>query len=176
LRMVMTIGLDEPSAAARIAQLTQKTNQFNLTTRRHTEAEIAGWMRDPEWLVAHFALTDVCGDNGIVGAAIVRGASGPRPEFDTFLLSCRVIGRSAESAFLLSLLGLLRERGAERVRGAYVPTPKNTLVASFWTDHGFAEVGPGLFERTLDAVAPFAGPISVIIPSKMRTPAGRPPA
>jgi FkbH-like protein len=178
LGMVMTVGLDEMEAVPRIAQLTQKTNQFNLTTRRYTEVEIGRWMRDPDWLVAHFSLVDVCGDSGIVGAAIIRGASGPKPEFDTFLLSCRVIGREAESAFLHSVLGVLRERGASRVRGAYVPTGRNALVERFWSDHGFAAVGSGLYERDLgtDVARPFAGPISVIIPSRMRAPAGREPA
>jgi FkbH-like protein len=166
LRMVMTVGLDELGAAPRIAQLTQKTNQFNLTTRRCTEAEILRWMRDPDRLVAHFSLADVCGDNGIVGVAILRGVSGEEPVFDNFLLSCRVIGRTAETAFLGRLLEVLQAGGARRVRGTYLPTPKNALVADFWPRHGFGETAPGKFEKDLHAHAGAAvarGPIEVVL-------------
>lgn len=173
--MVMTIGFDDLGAVARVAQLTQKTNQFNLTTRRYTEAEIGRWMRDRDCLVAHFSLEDVFGDSGVVGVAILRGISGPEPEFDTFLLSCRVIGRSAETAFLHSLLGVLRERGASRVRGRFVPSGRNALVQNFWSEHGFRAKDSGLFERDLAAEAAdrSRGPISVIISARMQTPAAQ---
>jgi FkbH-like protein len=173
LRMVMTVGMDDPSAVARIAQLTQRTNQFNVTTRRYTEAEIHRWVRDPEWLVAHFSLADVFGDAGVVGAALVRGLSASDPEFDTFLLSCRVIGRGAETAFLEALLDWLRGRGAERALGHFVPSAKNALVADFWTRQGFRERSPGLYERDLAALDPVKAlpPISVIMVDHTCSPA-----
>ena len=96
--------------------------------------------------MAHFSLADVFGDSGVVGVAILLGTSGPEPEFDTFLLSCRVIGRSAEIAFLCSLLGVLRARGAVKLTATYVPTKKNGLVQTFWAQNGFHETRPGAFE------------------------------
>lgn len=141
LNMRMTIGVNDARQVARIAQLTQRTNQFNLTTRRYSEADIRQWMTDPDRLVAHFRLTDVFGDSGLVGVALVRGVRGPVAEFDSFLLSCRVIGRQAETTFLHALLELLRQRGVRRVEASYIPTKKNGLVKDFWPRHGFAPAG-----------------------------------
>jgi FkbH-like protein len=159
LNMRMTIGVNDTRQVARIAQLTQRTNQFNLTTRRYSEADIRQWMTDPDRLVAHFRLTDVFGDSGLVGVALVRGVCGPTAEFDSFLLSCRVIGRQAETAFLHALLELLRQRGVRRVEASYVPTKKNALVKDFWPQHGFTSTGedraasPGEDRFTLDLAA-----------------------
>jgi FkbH-like protein len=149
LQMEMTVGLDDPDHVPRVAQLTQKTNQFNVTTRRYTEAEIHRFVADPDWLVAHFSLVDRFGDAGIVGVALVRGVTSGSAEFDTFLMSCRVIGRKAEAAFLAEVLRSLKEQGVSRVRGAYVPTEKNALVAEFWAQHGFTADGPGTYSLDL---------------------------
>jgi FkbH-like protein len=149
LQMAMQIGVDDARSIARIAQLTGKTNQFNVTTKRYTEDDIRSFMTDPASLVAHFSLRDVFGDSGIVGVAIARGTTGRQAEIDSFLMSCRVIGRSAEVAFLTHLLQRLRERGVQSVRAAYAPTAKNRMVQHFWRDQGFTEVEPGMFELDL---------------------------
>jgi FkbH-like protein len=141
LHMMMRIGVDDEDVAERIAQLTQRTNQFNLTTRRYTAAEIQRFMRDPDWLVAHFSLADVFGDNGLVGVALLRGLATGDAEFDSFLMSCRVIGRGAEAAFLDRLLEILTRAGVKRVRARYFPTRKNELVRDFWPKEGFQPVG-----------------------------------
>lgn len=147
LEMVMRVGLDDERHVARIAQLTQKTNQFNLTTHRYSEAQVLAFMRDPECLVAHFSLSDVFGDSGLVGVAIVRGvtgavgvtgAGGKTAEVDTLLMSCRVIGRRAEQAFVCFVLQRLAAAGVERVVARYVPTPKNEMVRGFWPSLGFS--------------------------------------
>ncbi|MHB0936106.1 MAG: HAD-IIIC family phosphatase [Armatimonadota bacterium] len=151
LEMVMHIGLDDRRHAPRIAQLTQKTNQFNLTTRRYTEADIIRFMDDPDWLVAHFRLADIFGDHGLVGVALIR-LEGGTAEVDTLLMSCRVIGRGAESAFLAHLLAALAQRGIRRVRGYYYPTAKNEMVKDFWPRHGFAAVDEAAFELEPGAV------------------------
>jgi FkbH-like protein len=151
LDMTMTVGIDDARHVARIAQLTQKTNQFNLTTRRYDEAEIRRFMADPDWLVAHCSITDIFGDSGVVGVALVRGVSGATAEIDTFLLSCRVIGRRAETAFLRFLLDTLSQRGVADVRASYVPTAKNALVERFWPEHGFIGGNPGVFRLALAA-------------------------
>ena len=91
-----------PSTLARIAQLTQKTNQFNLTTQRHTEQEIADLAARPGWQVLSLKVRDRFGDHGLVGVAITRDEAGTC-EIETFLLSCRVIGRTAETVFITIL-------------------------------------------------------------------------
>jgi FkbH-like protein len=182
LQMVMTVCWDEPSHMGRIAQLTQKTNQFNLTTRRYSDAEIQLMMGDADWLVADFALKDVFGESGIVGVALVKGLHSSLSEIDTFLMSCRVIGREAESAFLKAVLDELARRGAHRVRAEYLATSKNVLVQNFWPDHGFQALDGTHYELDLsNPVASSHCHIQVEIagsPSRERPPgaASRPPA
>ncbi len=127
-----------PEAIARMAQMHQRTNQFNLTTRRLTEAEIAALVSHPE---RGFALigrvVDKFGDHGAVIATTVS-LDGTRAVIETFLMSCRVIGREIERAFLVTLLTLLAQRGVERVIGRYVATAKNGMVRDFYPANGFA--------------------------------------
>src|SRR5262249_13078556 len=84
----------------------------------------------------------IFGDSGLVGVAIVRGVSGPDAVWDTLLMSCRVIGRRAEQAFVYHVLGELAERGVERVRAMYLPTAKNERVREFWSSVGFSAAAP----------------------------------
>ena len=121
---------------ARVAQLTQKTNQFNLTTKRYTEQQISELARCPDWRVLSIRVRDRYADNGLVGVAIVHH-QGEVSEVDTFLLSCRVIGRSVETALLAELAEEARSRGAKRLAGWFKPTKKNALAANFYGDHGF---------------------------------------
>jgi len=141
--MRMPVAVDAEPHVARIAQLTQKTNQFNLTTRRYTEPEIQALMRHPDALVAHFRLVDRFGDAGIVGVALVRGARGPVAEVDTLLMSCRVIGRRAELAFVRAVLSKLADRGVTTVVARYDRTPKNEMVRDFWPSVGFSVTSNG---------------------------------
>jgi FkbH-like protein len=152
LEMRMTVGVDDTDQVARISQLTQKTNQFNLTTRRYSAADVRRMMGAPDWLVAHFTLADIFGDSGLVGVALVRIVDGTAAaELDTLLMSCRVIGRRAETAFLETVLALLRARGVRTVVAEYLPTPKNQLVEKFLPDHGFSPGEGGRFTRNLTA-------------------------
>jgi FkbH-like protein len=164
LEMRMVVGLDDLSQVPRISQLTLKTNQFNLTTRRYSEAEIRAFMESRECLVAHFSVADIFGDSGIVGVAVVRVTSPGVAELDDFLMSCRVIGRRAESAFLETVLSLVRQRGTQTVLADYVPTAKNKLAERFLGTHGFRPNGEGRLSRDLAAPAPAAAanlPITV---------------
>jgi FkbH-like protein len=154
LEMAMTVAFDEPAHTPRLAQLTQKTNQFNLTTHRYLEADIRKMIADANWLVADFTLVDLFGDSGIVGVGLVRGMEQPVAEVDTFLLSCRVIGRGAETAFLHAILGDCAARGVKRLRGRYLPTAKNNLVKAFWRQQGFTEVGTDVYELDLEKWQP----------------------
>jgi len=134
-----------PATLPRVAQLTQKTNQFNLTTRRYTEQQIANLAADSRWRVYSIRVTDRYSDNGLVGAAITQDRDDVC-EIDTFLLSCRVIGRTVETALLAHLADAARARGIRRLEGRFLPTRKNAPAADFYRDHGFEPVsrdGPG---------------------------------
>jgi FkbH-like protein len=124
---------------ARVAQLTQKTNQFNLTTRRYSEQQIAEMAACPGWQVLSLRVRDRYADNGLVGVAITR-QNGGACEIDTFLLSCRVIGRTVETALLAYLAGQARARGATRLAGWFLPTKKNAPAREFYRSHGFRQV------------------------------------
>lgn len=121
---------------ARVAQLTQKTNQFNLTTRRYTEAQIAEMAKQPDWHIFSIKVRDRFGDHGLVGVAIVHD-HGDRCEVDTFLLSCRVIGRTIETALLAHLAESAVQHGCKHLEGWFLPTRKNAPARDFYQQHGF---------------------------------------
>ena len=121
---------------ARVAQLTQKTNQFNLTTRRYTEQQVQEMARQPEWHISSIKVRDRFGDHGLVGVAITRD-QGEQCEIDTFLLSCRVIGRTVETALLAHLAETAAARGCSRLIGWFLPTKKNAPARDFYQQHGF---------------------------------------
>jgi FkbH-like protein len=125
-----------PATLARAAQLTQKTNQFNLTTRRYTEQRLAELATNPAWAVHTVRVKDRFGDNGIVGV-MIAAAQGDSCEIDSFLMSCRVISRTVETAMLAYLAESCRARGLACLRGWFLPTPKNTPAAEFYRKHGF---------------------------------------
>jgi FkbH-like protein len=121
---------------ARAAQLAQRTNQFNLTNRRYTVAELEALIGDPATEAYTLALSDRFGDSGTTGLAILRFTDG-EAEVDTLLLSCRVLGRHVEDAFLAFLAERAHERGARALVGRYVGSARNEQVRSFYPDRGF---------------------------------------
>lgn len=130
------VALVVPPTFARVSQLTQKTNQFNLTTRRYTEQQIADIAAEPVAQVSSIRVRDRYGDHGLVGVAITRDR-GEDCEIDTFLLSCRVLGRTVESALLAHLAEQARARGRRRLLGCFLPTRKNAPARNFYSQHGF---------------------------------------
>jgi FkbH-like protein len=146
LDQVAEIAPVNAQTLARVSQLTQKTNQFNLTTRRYTEQQIAGMAAAPNWRVWSLRVKDRYADNGLVGVAIAR-VDGEVCEIDSFLMSCRVIGRTLETAFLARLAADAREQGAKVLQGWFRPTKKNAPALEFYREHGF-EVA----ERTEEGV------------------------
>jgi FkbH-like protein len=136
LEQIVEITPANASTLGRVAQLTQKTNQFNLTTRRYSEHQIAELARHPDCQVLSIRVMDRYSDNGVVGVAIAR-FQGETCEVDTFLLSCRVIGRGVETALLAHLAGLARQRGQTRLAGWFLPTKKNAPAREFYASHGF---------------------------------------
>jgi FkbH-like protein len=126
-----------PATLARVAQLTQKTNQFNLTTRRYTEQQISEIANRPDWQVLSIRARDRFGDHGLVGVAITKDHD-DLCEIDSFLLSCRVIGRTVEGALLAHLASDALARGRKRIWGRFLPTKKNAPAQDFYPHHGFA--------------------------------------
>jgi len=122
--------LDE-TVIERIAQLTQKTNQFNLTTRRYNSAEIRKRVESPDWDVIAYGLRDRFGDQGIVGVAMGEFV-GSSYRVDTFLMSCRVIGRTVESMMMAVLCGKVEKRGIDRVSLEYIPSEKNQPALAYF--------------------------------------------
>ena len=140
-----------PSTLARIAQLTQKTNQFNLTTRRYTEQQVSAMASRSGWEVLSIRVRDRFADQGLVGVAITRDEDGAC-EIDTFLLSCRVIGRTVETALLSNIAHRAVQRGRISLCGWFFPTRKNAPSREFYSRHGFelkTQNGEGSF-WTLD--------------------------
>ncbi len=143
LDMVCTIAPVDPVSRPRVAQLINKTNQFNLTTRRYSEAEVAAVEADPKRHAIQVRLVDTFGDNGIISVIFAdRGAEAW--EIDTWLMSCRVLGRRVEQAVLNHLAAAAGAAGAKALVGRYVPSAKNQMVAQHYEKLGFelTEEGP----------------------------------
>lgn len=131
LDIQMTIEQANDFNIQRIAQMTQKTNQFNLTTHRYTDADIRQFVNDG-WKIWCLSVSDKFGDNGITGCLMVNGE-----EIDTLLLSCRILGKGIEFAFVKKVLSLLKECGVTNLKASYIPTAKNAQVADFYNKCGF---------------------------------------
>lgn len=140
LEMVCTIRPAQPQDVKRIAQMTQRTNQFNLTTRRYSEDDIRRLLDNPDMSIFVLGLRDKFGDNGTVGLAIVEQQA-EQWRMDTFLMSCRVIGRQAEEALLDYICRRAIEVGAVQINAEFIPTAKNAPAADFWDRMQLSRVG-----------------------------------
>jgi FkbH-like protein len=136
LAMVATIGKNTKILIPRISQLTMRTNQFNMTTKRYSEPEIANFMDNDNYIIYDLELDDKFGSNGVVGIIIVRFED-ETAIFDTFLMSCRVIGRMAENAFVWFILSQLKKIGIKKVIGLFNPTKKNNPAKGVFGKLGF---------------------------------------
>jgi FkbH-like protein len=162
LQMTVHIAVVDNFTFPRVVDLIQKTNQFNLTTRRHSAAQLAEMIAGPDSRAFAVRVADRFGDNGIVGAAIVR-VQDSTACIDTLLLSCRIIGRTVETALLSFLADWARARGATVLEGDFIATAKNAPAADFYARHGFTRVSgngdaaSGHWQLRLDQV-PFQWP------------------
>jgi len=152
---------------ARIAQLINKSNQFNLTTRRYTEAEVEAFERDPAVFTLQVRLRDRFSDFGMIGVIIARKAPAGQAawEIDSWLMSCRVLGRRVEQAMLGELVKAAKAAGIDELRGQYIPTEKNKMVAQHFPALGFADIAADdregqMFALDLDAFQPQALPFA----------------
>ena len=119
----------------RIAQMTQKTNQFNLTTRRYTEADVQQRL-DQGWRVFCMSVRDRFGDSGITATIFLEPTDDTTVNIDTLLLSCRILGKGIEEAFIKTVFNLLRLDGYRRITADYLPTAKNGQTADFYDRMG----------------------------------------
>jgi FkbH-like protein len=142
LEMVAEIERFRPIYLDRITQLTNKTNQFNLTTRRYTLAEMEGIQADPAYIGIYGRLADRFGDNGLVSIVLGR-RNGSELCLDLWLMSCRVLKRDMELAMLDSLMNEARIADVQSIIGVYIPTKKNAMVADFYERIGFERVSIG---------------------------------
>ena len=125
----------------RISQLTLKTNQFNLTTRRYQEEDIKKFSQDKDKIVECAQVQDKFGDNGITGVYVINKDNKQEWTIDTFLLSCRVIGRGVEDGMLYQIIEKARKEGVSKVRGEYIKTKKNKPAENFFPNFGFKKEG-----------------------------------
>lgn len=152
----------------RVSDLTQRTNQFNFTTPRHTVDSLSAFLSHPGNEGYAFRLSDRFGDSGLIAAALL-GVRGNVAVIDAFLMSCRVLKRTVEDAILAFLCHRVANLGAARLRGLYRPTRKNIQVAEFYPSHGFEECGRHpdatiVFERAIAEAAVTPEWITVIGP------------
>lgn len=134
----MVVHWNRSEHVRRISQLTQKTNQFNMTTIRLTEKDVERLLENPDSLLVTAELSDKFGDSGII-AFIQARKCGSDWQIDNFLMSCRVLGRTAEESLINHVAIVAKRRGAEYVRAVFVPTKKNKPFADFYSKNGFSE-------------------------------------
>jgi len=143
LQLAVTLQWGREVSIARAAQLTQKTNQFNVTTRRYTDAEMQCMVADESWLVGTGRVRDRYGDSGITALVMAqRNADSPSTwRVDTLLLSCRVIGRNVERALFDALVEQVARRGGSRIEAEFTATPKNAQVSALFESLGLVTAG-----------------------------------
>jgi FkbH-like protein len=156
LEVKLDLTWNERAHRQRAAQLTQKTNQWNVTTRRYTDAEVEALLAADDVDVLTVSYADRFGQEGVVGLAIVRYA-GAVATLDTLLLSCRVIGRHVEHRVLDAVARRARERGSTRLEAEFIPTKKNGVAAGFFAEVGLTPAGDGRFGADLTAWCVEAG-------------------
>lgn len=136
LAMKIDIGPFNDVNMGRVTQLINKTNQFNLTTKRHTQAEVEAFAGQADTITLQARLVDRFGDNGIISVVMARLA-GKNCDITNWLMSCRVLGRRVEEAILQELVTCARQKGATRLIGHYIPSEKNAMVADHFRNLGF---------------------------------------
>lgn len=147
LEMKGIIKSFEPVFMARIAQLTNKSNQFNLTTKRYTQAEIEEVAASDQYITVYGKLIDKFGDNGVV-SVVIGHVVGDICHIDLWIMSCRVLKRDMEFAMMDSLVKRCQERGIYEIRGYYYPTAKNAMVREFYALQGFDKIAEDIDGNT----------------------------
>jgi FkbH-like protein len=139
LDMVAEIRPFDAFTAPRVAQLTQRSNQFNLRTIRYTEDEIQKIMSSENYYTRSFTLQDKFGDNGLISMVILKKNS-TELFIDTWIMSCRVLKRGMENLVLNEIVTLAKQQGCKRIVGEYIPTAKNGMVKDHYLNLGFTDM------------------------------------
>jgi FkbH-like protein len=164
LQMEAVISEFTPVDVPRLSQLINKSNQFNLTTRRRSEAEVSAVMNNKNFTGYSVRLKDRFGDHGLI-SIVIGEKSGGTMKVDTWLMSCRVLKRGVEEIVLNELARLAKLRGCSRIEGVYLPTPKNEMVRDFYGKMGFALLSESEtkreFELRLDGFEPRPAKIKI---------------
>lgn len=148
LEMSAEIGPFSNLYMARIAQLTNKSNQFNLTTRRYSQSEIESMAQDPQYMTLYGKLEDRFGDNGVV--SVVAGKiCGDKMDLILWLMSCRVLKRDMEFAMMEQVVEFCKVHGIKKIYGYYFKTPKNAMVKDFYSLQGFDKLSEDENENTV---------------------------
>lgn len=137
LEIKVTIKKADSSSIPRISQLVLKTNQFNLTTKRYTEEKIQDFAKDPKIIMCCAQVEDKFGDHGITGVFIIKHIKPKEWQLDTFLLSCRVIGREVEHAMMSFIITEAKKSGVSNILAEFIPTEKNIPIKDFLKQCGF---------------------------------------
>lgn len=135
----------EPVRYSRIAQLTQRSNQFNLRTIRYTEADIERIAEDDKYITIYYTLKDKFGDHGLVSVVIMEKKSDKEIFVDTWLMSCRVLKRGMEEFIINKLVETAKNNGIETIYSEYIETPKNKMVKDIYKTMGFTETEPSKY-------------------------------
>jgi FkbH-like protein len=140
LNMTINFQPFDAIGRARIVQLINKSNQYNLTTRRYTDPEVTAAENDPEVFTLQVRLADLFGDNGMISVVICRPGEAGVWDIDTWLMSCRVLGRKVEHMVLREVLEHARAAGVHKLTGTHRPTDRNKLVVDHYAKLGFKKV------------------------------------
>jgi FkbH-like protein len=138
LAMVSEVKAFDDFSVPRVAQLTQRSNQFNLRTIRYTEADIDRLRKSDDYVTLSFQLEDKFGDHGLIGLIILKQLDAATAFIDTWIMSCRVLKRGMEEFIVNQMVHQARARGVKRLIGEYIPTPKNSMVKELYGEMGFA--------------------------------------
>ena len=167
LDMTITFQPFDATGRARIVQLINKSNQYNLTTRRYTDPDVAAAESDPQAFTLQVRLADTFGDNGMISVIICRARGDATWEIDTWLMSCRVLGRKVEHMVLREILERARAAGIRTLRGNYIPTERNKLVVDHYAKLGFTKTaedpsGGTTWELAVDGAEPDGAPMQIV--------------
>jgi FkbH-like protein len=167
LDMTITFQPFDATGRARIVQLINKSNQYNLTTRRYTEPEVIEAENAADVFTLQVRLADIFGDNGMISVVICRPGELATWEIDTWLMSCRVLGRRVEQMVLRELLEHARAGGIQKLIGTYRPTDRNALVVDHYAKLGFTKIdeessGVTRWELMVESARSEAAPMKVV--------------
>ena len=157
LNMISTVSGFTKFNTPRIAQLSQRSNQFNLRTIRYTEKDIESMAKDPDVVNLSFTLEDKFGDNGLIAVVIMKKQDHETLFIDTWFMSCRVLKRGMENFTLNTMVEYAMKKGYKRIIGEYIPTSKNKMVELHYPNLGFSSINSGaasLYLLDLESYSP----------------------